>query len=301
MPYGKSPTASKWHEGMYLEAYELARSGMSTSNIHRTLGVSQPTWEKWCRQHPYLLECIKRGRGSDGQSKGAGATQRFTDYVYGQLPEHLRRLWDEINACEKANDCYERVQALLANEGYRTRQHMFIHALIDSNFNTNQALRKCGITRGQFMGWQKNDPDFITLLDEIHWYKGNFFEHALMKLVAAGETSAVIFANKTYNRDRGYAERVTVDGNVSHDHTHAHIPIPVEVLNLDLETRKKVLAAMRGAPRTEDGAVLPALGSPYHCPLDAVVTRPIDEDGEVPIMEWDDEAGEPRVRGGNAA
>lgn len=315
MPYGKSPTASKWHEGRYVEVYELARSGLSTANICQAIGISGPTWDKWVKKHPYLKTCLQKGRGHDGQAK-ATAVQNFADYVYGQLPQHLRRLWDEINACVEAPNGYERVQALLANEGYRTRQHMFIHALIDSNFNQNQALRKCGITRGTYMGWQKNDPDFIALLDEIHWYKGNFFEHALIKLVNAGETSAIIFANKTFNRDRGYAERVTVDGNVQHNHTHAHIPIPTEVLNLDLETRKKVLAAMRGVKRDEDGQVarLPRdpngmLEGPQRAEI--IDVRPVDEDGEVPDIKevlraggydaedlvWDDEAGEPRRRG----
>jgi hypothetical protein len=56
----------------------------------------------------------------------------------------------------------------------------------------------------------------MELIDEIQFHKSEFFETALIDCVEARETSAVIFANKTFNRDRGYGASVDIRGNIHH-------------------------------------------------------------------------------------
>jgi hypothetical protein len=156
--------------------------------------------------------------------------------------ETLRELWDEINECEHLENGVERVEALLKGHGIRARQHLFLYALTQSMFNVSQSLRKLGISRKTFENWVANDPDFAELMDEIHWYKENFFEQAFIGRVAAGDTHAIIHAVKTKCRSRGYNDKVEIEhsGTITHENT-------VSIVDLDLpaETRRQVLDALR--------------------------------------------------------
>src|SRR5690606_21892274 len=70
----------------------------------------------------------------------------------------------------------------------------------------------------------------------------NFIEDGLMDLIEIRNPNAVIFANKTLNRDRGYDEKIEVhhSGQVNHKHEFS-----IDQLNLDTETKRKVLNAIR--------------------------------------------------------
>ena len=70
--------------------------------------------------------------------------------------------------------------------------------------------------------------------------KKNFFESSLIGLVEEGHPGAVIFANKTVNADRGYSEKLRIE------HTaQGNDLIDINELELDLDTRKKILDAIR--------------------------------------------------------
>ncbi|MBU0846523.1 hypothetical protein KKH23_04985 [Patescibacteria group bacterium] len=236
---------SKFENTMYVTAYELARDGLPDKQIAQALGVAQNTLVAWCRYRPALADALARGR----RHRDPGNELTFHQYIYDHLSPNLKDLWDEINECEELENGMERMEALFKYHGKRARQHLFVYSLTQSMFNISQSLRKLGIPRKTYEGWCANDPEFHELMDEIHWHKKNFFEQAFIGRVACGDTAAVIHAVKTKCRDRGYSEKIEIEhtGTLQHEHT-----IRIVDLDLDLETRKKVLDALRAKQQALD-------------------------------------------------
>lgn len=228
----------KWKDIYFVRIHELAKIGMSNKGMAKTLGVSHMTFNYWLKRKPELLEIIQEARGNDA----AQTRESFLDYVYKRLTPALQSLWDEITQVDKAKSGVAKIEALLLNHGQRVRQQLFVHALVACNFNASEACRKVNISKKTFENWCHSDPDFQDLIDEIHWHKKNFFEGALMKLVKKGDTSAVIFVNKAFNKDRGYSDKQEID--VKHQHIHAHAVVDIDSLKLPLEVRKQLLEAM---------------------------------------------------------
>jgi len=240
---------SKYSENVPVDAYIHARTGMSNNAVAQTLGVNSTTFEAWLKRYPALAYALKRARGNM-ESKSA---ETFCAYVYRQLPAHLKELWDQISMWHEHESGLERIEAILGEQSTRVRQSLWVHAMIEANFNASEACRMVGISYGTLRKWVDNDPDFPALVDEIQQHKKNFFEGGLVNLVAKGNVLATIFANKTQNKDRGYAEKITVGGTVNHNHTGTvtvnHVPL--SKLNLPLETRVQIREAMRQLKRTE--------------------------------------------------
>lgn len=228
----------KWDDDFYVTAYRLARQGMTNNDICAHLGVTKPTFIDWKRRRPALMNALKQARSDKATTFQAS----FRDYVYRRLSPELQELWDEINRCEKKGSGLERVEALLESKGKRARQHLFLYALVDCNFNSSEACRRVGIGTQTLRQWTHNEPEFRELMDEMHWHKGNLFEEGLIKLVREGDTKAIVFANERYNRDRGYGNKVEVNhsGMISHNHM-----IDLEGLELEPEVKLKLLEAVR--------------------------------------------------------
>ena len=240
--------ADKFKAEMYVTAYELARDGLSNEQIGKALGVAGQTFRLWCKRRPALADALARGR----HHRDPGDEPTFHQYIYDHLSPHLRGLWEKIHECETLENGVERVEALLSNHGIRAKQHLFLYALTQSMFNVSQSLRRLCIPRKTYEGWVANDPDFAELIDEIHWYKENFFEQAFIGRVAAGDTAAVIHAVKTKCRSRGYNDKVEVvhSGSITNEHT-----VNIAELDLPLEVRREVLAALRTKLQAEEGVV----------------------------------------------
>jgi len=250
-----------WTDENYVTCYELARSGISEQRMAQALGVAVSTLRKWKTNKPALADAIKRGKGSLDDNT---PTQTFQQYIYQKLPEHLMQLYNEIEACESESNGIQKVEALLSKHGKRARQHLFLHALVSGNFNVSRACSMVNISRKTFEHWVTNEPEFHELMEEIDFHKKNYFESALVGLVARGDSSATIFVNKTINRDRGYNEKIdlNVSGNIEHEHLHAHIA--VDELQLRLETRKEILEAIRNRKDIEAKAI--SNGRLHHIP-----------------------------------
>ena len=233
----------KWKDDFVIQAYELARTGLKNSEVARMLGVSPLFFKKWITRKPILRSALIRGRKQYKQAGDSLIT--FRDYVNGKISPELRPLWDQIVDYDEANSGIEKVEALLKNKGDNIRQYLFLHALICSNFRIQVALRRIGISYHEFCRWKEEDPDFPLLIDEIMWHRGNFFEDRLSMAVVGGDTTAIVFANRTFNRERGYDDknRSTVDVNVK-GHI-GHIVVKVDELNLPLEIRKQILKSIR--------------------------------------------------------
>lgn len=239
---------TKWNDKLYVKIYELAKSGMSETAIASAIGTTKVTLSKWKRERPALRDVLKQVKQDSNTN-----TPTIKEYIYNRLPTNLQSLWDEIDECEKEENGLLRAQALIENQPKTVRQHLFLYALIDGNFNASEACRKVCIPRNTLQRWIKEDPEFQELIDEIHWHKSNFFEGALCKLIRHGDSPATIFANRTFNKDRGYGDSLdmkvggsiglNVKGRV--DHTHAHIDL--ESLDLPMEEKVKLLDAMENS------------------------------------------------------
>lgn len=254
----KLRSTSKWKDEFVVEAYILARKQMSNEQIARVLGVDPTVVLKWIRQFPMFKYALERGRGKDPMQD----PEQFQEYVYNKLPPDVQALWDQINYWEDHDTGAMRVAAMLASQGVAVRQHLFIHAMVVSNFDASEACRRINVSKGMLNTWTE-DPTFAKLMDELVWHKKNYFERALIGLVQIGNPLAVIFANRTLNKDRGYHEKleVQVSGKVQHEH-HVAVVL-IDKLALPIEVRRQLLQAVRTAlPPSTDAAPATALGSP---------------------------------------
>ncbi len=232
---------SKWQDNYYVRVFELAREGYTNDHISQALGVSVHTFNGWVSGNPVLKDVLQRAR-KDNQGK-----TRFSDYVYDRLPTHLQELWDKINRCEDLPNGIEKIEALLEKHGKTARQHLFLYALVNSNFNWSDACKAVNIPKKTFEKWCTQDPDFMDMIQEIHWHKQNFFEGALIKGVADGDPGLIKFANISLNGDRGYVDKKITEktGKIKHVHVHAIATTKQVMQQLDLEGKRKLVEAMR--------------------------------------------------------
>jgi len=230
-----------WKDDFILEVYHLAKSGLKESQIAKVMGVSLPTFRAWEIKKKAFKTSLQKGRKAYRNRKNK--TANFADYVYKRLPKELRRVWNRINKLDKKKGGLEMVEAILGKAGKKIRQQLFLHAWISGNFSISQALRKVNISRTTLERWKTEDTGFAELVAQIPWYRKNFFEDALSGLVAGGDASAIIFVNKTYNRDRGYSEKVEIDMNLKGELDHN--VMSVDMMKLPLTTRKEILKSLR--------------------------------------------------------
>jgi len=230
-----------WKDDFYVEVYNLARSGLKEGQMAAALGISLPTFRSWERKKKAFKSAIQKGRK---EYRGRNnKTASFEDYVYKRLSKDLRLTWNRICKLDKKKGGLEKIEAILDRKGRRVRQELFLHAWISGNFSISEALRKVNISRNTLERWKKEDPEFAKLVKQIPWYRKNFFEDHLSRLVAGGDSSAIIFVNRTYNRDRGYNEKFDIDMNLSGE-LNQNV-MSVDVLKLPLETRKEILKSLR--------------------------------------------------------
>lgn len=229
----KKEKKDAWKDKYYLDSYLMAKDGKSNNQIAKLLGVPTNMYKKWILKKKYLRSALKEGR----KDQGASGSKQFLDYVYGCLPANLKPIWEEIEQSEEGFTKSERVEGLIMKGGVRAKQHLFLHALVCSDFNPSEACRRIGITKTELDKWRR-ESKFSQIMEEFHEHKKNFFEGSLIRLVKRGDASAVIFANRTINRDRGYNERTDVNVSVT------NTLINIEDLNLPLDIRKVILEAI---------------------------------------------------------
>ncbi len=247
--------SDKWQEDNIFKGYELARQGLPLDGIAAGLGVITRTVDNWIAKYPAFANALRQGKAAALKQTQGGS---FQEYVYDRLSENVRDLWDEIMAIDKAPNAGELLRTLMAGVGLRPRQNLFINALIYSRFNASQALRLVGLTYATLVAWTQ-DPEFMALMNEIQWHKKNFFEGALLDLVAAREPAAVLFVARTQLKDRGYGDKqsIEVSGSVQHSHDHTHAVVSLSDLKIPLEQRKRMLEEHRAkkAAATQNGII----------------------------------------------
>ena len=74
------------------------------------------------------------------------------------------------------------------------------------------ACTAVGLNPRTFRQWMAEDPEFRQAVEDAveisREYRDEMAEKKLYDLVEAGDTTAVIFYNKTRNKAKGYTERV---------------------------------------------------------------------------------------------
>lgn len=241
--------AVRWDDSFYVRAYEMAASGVSEEGVRQALGVvSRAGWQRWKDRKPALAEALRKGKE---RCRPGGKVATFGEYVYGRLPTHLKELWDKINRCDGVDSGAERAERLLADAGREARQHLFLYALVNSNFSRTDACRAVNISFQTLKAWIEGDPDFAALVDGIHQCKKDFFENALFRRVDEGDPACTIFANRTFNRDL-YGEKQ------EHVHSgmigHAHFDLDRVLEFLDAGNKRALLDAMRRAEELDGPA-----------------------------------------------
>ena len=231
---GKRPVW--WSDKFYLIFYKLASQGVKNAKLGELAGVSKVEIMRAVETNPVLAELLAEAR----EEHKAGS---FVDHVTGLLPEEARRYWEAIIAVEEGKYTQPvwgtRHKVPLKELSRRMRQRLFLHALVHTNFNFTKACRVCRISYTLYYQWCK-EAKFGELVQAMHQEKKDFYESALISLVARGDAAAIIFANRTLNRDRGYSDKVevSVSGTVEHR-------ITVDDLELPLETKMQLLQAYR--------------------------------------------------------
>jgi len=73
------------------------------------------------------------------------------------------------------------------------------------------ACKKANVSRDTHYRWMKESPKYKQAIEESELVLKDFGENALFKLMKAGNPQAIIFFNKTRNKDRGYVEKKELD------------------------------------------------------------------------------------------
>lgn len=235
------------------QIYDFAKTGYNQKQIAEAIGVEWKVFSKWYKQYPLVKKAVAYGKNYT-QEIASGTS--FKDYVYEKLPEDLKEVWNKITQWEDSDNSYNLITTLLKSKGREAKQYLFIHALITKSFNPSEALKALCMKKSELDNWMLAGDGFAELINQIQWHKGNFFEEALISAVGRGDTAAIIFANKTFNAQRGYESKLSVDisGTVAHNHTHTDIGI--DDLDLPLEIKLQILDALEKKRSLANGPVM---------------------------------------------
>lgn len=228
---------------MYVTAYNLACQGSTNKDIAGALGVTINGLQKWIERNPAFKDAIDRGQKRFQEVTCTdGDKNSFKNYVYKHLPPKLRALWEQLKDLSLKKR-FRKKKYLLDMETEEVQKHLFIYALCAKNFNISRACKSIAISWKKYEKWI-TDKDFKELLDQIEIHRNNFYEEALVKKVKEGDTSAILFVNRTRNRERGYGDKqeVEVSGKIQHEHSHL---IKIDELPLSMDVKKAILAAIR--------------------------------------------------------
>lgn len=229
----------RWKPIFILHVYRMLRAGMSEVDLCKELKVSRAIMFRWKKEKPELKEAWGLALKEREES------QSFQDWVYQRLSPEIREIWAQIRQWEKEPNGVVKIELMLQDQGRHVRQQLFLHAFCVSHFNMSTALKRVNIARSVLYDWIERDPDFAALVKEIEWHKGNFFENQLVQLVRQGVPAAVIFANKSFNKDRGYASRQELEVHHSGEVLHGVLDLSLLIPYLTENAKSEVMAALR--------------------------------------------------------
>ncbi len=215
---------------MCFRVYDYAKMGLKLQAIAQACRVNYATMQKWRRVYPELQVAYSDGKKASTRKAG----DAYHKYVFQLLPKNLKKVWRRLKRYTSAHDRRERVELMFAKKGEAVRKHLFIHAMTVTNFNITKACKLLNVNKAMYDGWIDSDPEFIKLVDEMKFHQKNFYQSKLIEACESGETSAIIFANRTFNADIGYGNKLEVSHSGSIEHKHVYdlegLELPIAVL-----------------------------------------------------------------------
>jgi len=211
----------------FLREYEITK-------IATALETTVGTLQQWIEKFPELKEAKELAESRRKEQSS------FSGYVFKHLSPEAKKVWDKITFWSGSDSTNEKIDQILSGQPTKLRQEIFVHALISNAFNLSEACRIACVSRQTVETWRKSDYAFLQMIEEIEWHKRNFFEEALVDLVAMRNPGAVMFVNRTKNADRGYSEKIQIEhsGQIASS-------VSIDELELPMETRKELLRAVR--------------------------------------------------------
>lgn len=98
---------------------------------------------------------------------------------------------------------------------FTPKQEVFLRAFIDCGYHLTNALDKSGIARATYYNWKEEYPHFNRALDLCRERFVDNIEEAFSNLIKDKNPQAVLFGLKTLGRNRGYAETMKVENDVT--------------------------------------------------------------------------------------
>lgn len=230
---------STWKPIYILTIYRMVRLGIQEGEICKSMGISRDTLWTWRQKYAELEEAYKIAHQERQEMMD------LPNWVYSRLSPELKTLWDRIRKWDRKPAGAGQIELILQDHGKNVRQQLFLHALVSFSYSPTRAMSSVNITKKELDHWITTDPDFSALVDEMQWHKKNFFEESLVKLVMEGNPAAIMFANKTLNKDRGYAPHSTIDHNHSGNIAVGVVDLAEVMKYLSQETRLELLEAIR--------------------------------------------------------
>jgi len=218
-PKSNKTINSKWRDSNLVTGYEMAREGCTEQQMAKVMGVSKITFINWERENKYFKMMVDAGRAYRQRVQRPYVGDHL-DYVYHQLPEDLKTVWQKLFRAYTKKASIAEVESIMRGQNKIARQRLFMCALIRSNFNVSGACRLTGINRNTAEFW-KNDKEFQKLLHEVHIIQKEWAQSCLLALVNDHHPQATIFENQAVNPEKyGEANKLKLDvsGKVEHEH-----------------------------------------------------------------------------------
>lgn len=230
-----------------VDAFAAMLEGLSPAKVAKILGLTATEFREWTSRHPGLAYAVASAeRVLQAEKSTPRGAKRFANYALSRLPENLQQLWAQLLLpSDKGMGTGEFASIVLRRLPDREQQTVFVHALYtEAGFIVDKACQITGIGRGTFERWVKTDREFGELLRHLHECKKDFVEAPLLDLVAARNPAAVIHANRTLNRDRGYGDQlsVQVSGNIQ---VQQAVTLDQVYSRLSPETLEELLRVLR--------------------------------------------------------
>jgi hypothetical protein len=229
----------KWKPIYLVLIYRMMRNGIPEKDQAKALGVTRERIYRWMNELPELKEAVEMARRERAENES------MPDWVYAHLSPELQEIWKKIEKWHEMPDGVAKIELMLQDEGKRVRQQLFLYALCVSNFCPSAALRMVNVSRKTLNFWISSDGEFAELVDEVQWHKGNFFEESLVRLVREGNPAAVLFANKTFNKERGYQATAKLEVEHSGAVLHGVVDLAELMDYLSQPCRLELLEALR--------------------------------------------------------
>ena len=247
----KIDTTPKWQDVFLFKVYAMVMDGRNQEDIIRELDISDDLWYRWKRERPLL-----RLAYTTAQQDRSKKTVDFGEYCVTKLSKEARAIWDKLKEIDKTDDTdvetkHEKISRIMTGINIKLRQQIFFQAYVSRRFNVSRAMDLAGVDAREYGEWKSNDPNFLLLFDEMTRRKKDFFEQQLVALTEMGSEQAILFVNRTVNRDRGYNDKIDVNvtGAISHEHRHM-MEINFETLELPIETLRQVHVAIKKQQET---------------------------------------------------